>query len=166
MVPRRQVFGFRVIRTSYLTLNSQLLTLNCMPHPRRTFLKTLGLATALPLAGRAASPRQAENPSRSKPPAEKELAADLVIIGGGTGGCAAALAAARNGLRVILTEETDWIGGQFTAQAVPPDENPWIETHGGTRSYLDLRQRIRSYYLRNFPLTAEARGKSYLNPGN
>ena len=91
---------------------------------------------------------------------------DLVIIGGGLGGCAAALSAARNGLRVILTEETDWIGGQLTAQAVPPDENPWIETCGGTRSYLNLRQQIRGYYLRYFPLTAEARAKPYLNPGN
>jgi len=94
------------------------------------------------------------------------MAADLIIIGGGLGGCAAALSAARNGLRVILTEETDWIGGQLTAQAVPPDENAWIETCGGTRSYLNLRQQIRDYYLRHFPLTTEARAKPYLNPGN
>jgi hypothetical protein len=65
-----------------------------------------------------------------------------------------------------MTEETAWIGGQLTAQAVPPDENPWIETFGGTRSYLELRRRIRDYYLRNYPLTAEARAKAYLNPGN
>jgi len=96
----------------------------------------------------------------------KELATDLVVVGGGLGGCAAALAAARNGLRVIITEETDWIGGQLTAQAVPPDENPWIETFGGTRSYLNLRQQIREYYLRHYPLTAEARAKPFLNPGN
>jgi hypothetical protein len=96
----------------------------------------------------------------------KELEADLVIIGGGLGGCAAALAAVRNNCRVILTEETDWLGGQLTAQAVPPDENPWIETFGGTRSYLDLRQRIRDYYRRNFPLTPAARSNSHLNPGN
>lgn len=94
------------------------------------------------------------------------MAGDLVIVGGGLGGCAAALAAARNGLRVILTEETDWIGGQLTAQAVPPDENRWIETIGGTRSYLDLRRRIREYYRRNFPLTPEALAKPFLNPGN
>jgi hypothetical protein len=90
----------------------------------------------------------------------------LAIIGGGLGGCATALAAARNGINVVMTEQTDWIGGQLTAQAVPPDENPWIETFGGTRSYLNLRQRIREYYFRNFPLTAEARAKPYLNPGN
>jgi NADPH-dependent 2,4-dienoyl-CoA reductase/sulfur reductase-like enzyme len=51
---------------------------------------------------------------------------DVLIVGGGTGGVAAALAAAGAGHRVILTEETDWIGGQFTAQAVPPDEHLWI----------------------------------------
>jgi hypothetical protein len=107
------------------------------------------------------SPAAAATPSYAK-----ELAADVVIIGGGLGGYAAALAAARNGLRVIMTEETDWIGGQLTSQAVPPDENPWIETFGGTRSYLNLRHRIRDYYHRNYPLTAEARARPYLNPGN
>lgn len=39
-----------------------------------------------------------------------ELSADLVICGGGLGGCAAAMAALRNNLKIILTEETDWIG--------------------------------------------------------
>jgi NADPH-dependent 2,4-dienoyl-CoA reductase/sulfur reductase-like enzyme len=49
---------------------------------------------------------------------------DVAIIGGGLGACAAALAAARSGRRVVLTEETHWIGGQLTNQAVPPDEHP------------------------------------------
>jgi NADPH-dependent 2,4-dienoyl-CoA reductase/sulfur reductase-like enzyme len=48
--------------------------------------------------------------------AAKELHADVAIIGGGIGGCAAALAAARAGHRVVLTEETDWIGGQLTSE--------------------------------------------------
>jgi hypothetical protein len=65
-----------------------------------------------------------------------------------------------------MTEETDWIGGQLTSQAVPPDENPWIESFGGTLSYLRLRQRIRDYYLRNYPLSVQARSKPFLNPGN
>ena len=65
-----------------------------------------------------------------------------------------------------MTEETDWIGGQLTSQAVPLDENAWIEQAGGTRSYQSLRQRIRGYYARNFPLTAEARANARLNPGN
>jgi hypothetical protein len=91
---------------------------------------------------------------------------DLVIAGGGLGGVAAALAACRSGLRVALTEETDWIGGQLTQQAVPPDEHQWIETHGATRSYRDLRTGIRDYYRRYYPLTEEARARTELNPGD
>jgi len=138
---------------------------------RRAFLKKTGLALPLILGAPAVLHAQVEKadapapqPKLNPPPAE--FAADLVIIGGGVGGCAAALAAARNHLRVIMTEETDWIGGQFTSQAVPPDENQWIETCGGTRSYLAFRTAIRNYYRRNYPLTKMARAKEHLNPGN
>ena len=96
----------------------------------------------------------------------REAAADLVIIGGGFGGCAAALAAARRGLRVVMTEETDWVGGQLTAQAVPLDENAWIEGVGVSRSYAALRQGIRDYYRRHYPLTHAAAANPRLNPGN
>lgn len=58
----------------------------------------------------------------------------------------AALAAAKMGMRVILTEETDWWGGQLTSQAVPPDEHPWIESFGCTRTYREFRDRVRRYY--------------------
>jgi len=95
-----------------------------------------------------------------------ELEADVVIIGGGLGGCAAALAALRNGLNVVMTEETDWIGGQLTSQGVPPDEHQWIETHGATALYLKLRQEIREYYRRYYPLTDVARARPNLNPGD
>lgn len=98
--------------------------------------------------------------------AGKELAADLVIIGGGTGGCAAALAACRAGLRVVLTEPTDWIGGQLTSQAVPPDEHPWIESFGCTRSYREFRDGVRRHYRDHYPLTAAALRNPRLNPGN
>ena len=62
-----------------------------------------------------------------------EIEADILIAGGGLGGVAAALAAADCGKRVVLTEETDWIGGQLTAQIVPPDEHPpdqWMRKRG------------------------------------
>jgi len=65
-----------------------------------------------------------------------------------------------------MTEETDWIGGQLTAQAVPPDENRWIETYGGSRSYQEFRFGVRNYYRRHFALTDAARGNEKLNPGN
>lgn len=98
--------------------------------------------------------------------AAKELRTDIAIIGGGLGGVAAALAALRNGQRVILTEETDWIGGQTTSQIVPPDEHRWIESFGGTASYRRYRSAIRDYYRQHYPLTEAARAALHLNPGN
>jgi hypothetical protein len=128
---------------------------------RRTFLERVVLATAGPLFQPSVSGGQGADRRPSR-----ELTADLIIVGGGFGGCAAALAAARTGLRVVMTEETDWVGGQLTAQAVPLDENAWIESTGGTGSYQRLRRGIRDYYLRNYPLTAAARANPRLNPGN
>ncbi len=91
---------------------------------------------------------------------------DILVVGGGTGGCAAALAAARNGHTVIMTEENDWIGGQFTSQAVPPDENGWIEQFGCTASYRAFRDGVREYYRVHYPLKPEYRKYPFLNPGN
>lgn len=95
-----------------------------------------------------------------------EMKADVIIIGGGLGGCAATLACCRNGLSVIMTEETDWIGGQISQQGVPPDEHQWIETHGAPHSYRDFRNRVRAYYRQNYPLTETARERQNLNPGD
>jgi len=64
-----------------------------------------------------------------------------------------------------MSEPTDWIGGQLTSQAVPPDEHPWIETHGCTATYRALRDGIRAHYREHFPLTAAARRLPHLNPG-
>ncbi|KIL49854.1 hypothetical protein KP78_13220 [Jeotgalibacillus soli] len=89
---------------------------------------------------------------------------DVVIAGGGLGGCAAALAACRGKLRVLLIEETDWLGGQSSAQGVPPDEHPWIEEFGCTASYREYRDRIRSHYLNKTPVLASAKSSQF-NPG-
>lgn len=126
--------------------------------PRRSFLKSAALA----------APLFSWDPLLFAQSAERagEWTADVVIVGGGFGGCAAALAACRAGLRVLLTEETDWIGGQITSQAVPPDEHPWIESFGCTRSYRQFRDGVRAYYRDHYPLTAEARANPRLNPGN
>lgn len=99
-------------------------------------------------------------------PVIREAKCDVLIIGGGVGGCAAAIAAARMGRSVIMTEETDWIGGQLTSQAVPPDENGWIEQFGGTLRYRQFRQGVRDYYRRHYPLSEKALASWYLNPGN
>lgn len=96
----------------------------------------------------------------------KELETEILIVGGGLGGCAAALAATEAGFSAVLTEETDWIGGQLTVQAVPPDEHGWIERFGRTATYRQFRNRVRSHYKAYYPLRAEARAKGALNPGN
>lgn len=69
------------------------------------------------------------------------------------------------GFRVVMTEEYDWIGGQLTSQAVPPDEHPWIEQFGCTRRYRIYRKLVRRYYRDFTPLTAAARSERQLNPG-
>src|ERR1700709_1332156 len=66
---------------------------------------------------------------------------DILIVGGGTGGTAAALAAASEGPHLCLLAETDWLGGQFTSQGLTmPDENRFIEHFGGTHRYSAFRQ--------------------------
>lgn len=94
-----------------------------------------------------------------------ETSADVLIVGGGLGGVAAAIAASEAGLRVVMTEATGWLGGQLTSQAVPPDEHPWIERTGGSASYRELRRRIRRYYRANYPLSPTAIRDRHLNPG-
>ena len=76
-----------------------------------------------------------------------EVSCDVLIAGAGMGGIGAALAVARHGRTVCLTEETDWIGGQATAGGVSAlDENRFIEIAGGTREYYRFRSAIRSAY--------------------
>ena len=95
----------------------------------------------------------------------RELTTDILVVGAGLGGVAAALAAADRGANVILTEEFPWIGGQLTSQAVPPDEHPWVEEFGVTARYRALRDSIRDVYRRRYPLTDAARAREALNPG-
>lgn len=95
----------------------------------------------------------------------REISCDVLIAGGGLGGCAAAMAACSMGLSVVMTEQNEWIGGQLTSQAVPPDEHPWIEQFGCTARYRELRNRIRQYYRDNLPLNAKSRRDPLLNPG-
>lgn len=126
---------------------------------RRLFLQATLTGGAL-LATRTGL--SAQTPVEKAP--GKELSCDVAIIGGGLGGCAAALAALRMGRRVILTEPTSWLGGQATSQGVPFDENRWIETIANP-SYARLRSGIRDYYRRSYPLTEDAKKNPTLNPG-
>jgi hypothetical protein len=52
------------------------------------------------------------------------LKADVLVVGGGTGGTAAAIQAARRGAKTILVSEFPWLGGMLTSAGVSaPDGN-------------------------------------------
>ena len=73
----------------------------------------------------------------------------VLVVGGGLGGVAAAEDLARAGVSVILTEPTSHLGGQLTAQGLgTPDENSFIEDDPGpgTRHYRELRDQVRDAY--------------------
>ncbi len=52
---------------------------------------------------------------------------DVLVVGGGNAGCAAALAAARHGARTLLVERYGFLGGTATAAMV----GPWMTFHSG-----------------------------------
>src|SRR5947199_1583635 len=57
-----------------------------------------------------------------------DIECDVLVVGASLGGVAAAIRAAAMGSSVVLIEESQWVGGQLTAQGVcTPDENRWIE---------------------------------------
>ena len=92
---------------------------------------------------------------------------DVLVVGGGTGGVTAAMAAAQNGAQTVLIEETPWIGGQFTSQGLPAsDEHGYIE-NTASRSFSFFRTLVRNQFL-----SAYKRSKSSYNfhevfdPGN
>jgi hypothetical protein len=99
------------------------------------------------------------------PATPSEVSCDLLVAGAGMGGVAAALTASKRGHSVCLTEETAWVGGQMTAGGVSAlDENKFIETTSATRTYADMRNRIREHYRRSFQLKPAALLEN-LNPG-
>lgn len=52
---------------------------------------------------------------------------DVLVVGGGNAGCAAAIAAARRGARTLLVERYGFLGGTATAAMV----GPWMTFHSG-----------------------------------
>lgn len=74
---------------------------------------------------------------------------DVVVVGAGTGGVAAALQAARMGSSVLLLETTDWIGGQMAAAGVTSmDEGYPPRDHLRERGiYGEFWRRVSAFYL-------------------
>lgn len=74
---------------------------------------------------------------------------DVIVAGAGTGGWAAAVQAARLGVKVLLLEETDWIGGQMAAAAVATmdEEGCWEKFPVRERGiYREFHESIVNFY--------------------
>jgi len=90
---------------------------------------------------------------------------DCIIVGGSLGGVFASIALAREQKKCLILEEYDWIGGQLTSQAVPPDEHPKIEEYGCTATYREMRNRIREHYRNQPEFKSEVKQTPSFNPG-
>lgn len=61
-----------------------------------------------------------------------KLTSDVLVVGGGTGGTAAAIQAARHGAKTILVSEFPWLGGMLTSAGVSaPDGNELVAFQTG-----------------------------------
>jgi hypothetical protein len=78
----------------------------------------------------------------------REVGCEMLVIGGGLSGVAAAYEGLLSGRTVCLTEITDWVGGQISAQGTSAlDERPTQQSLLiYPRGYLELRRRIEQRY--------------------
>ena len=85
----------------------------------------------VPLLGTDLSLHPALLPGATKWPARRTpnraQMHDVLVVGGGNAGCAAAIAAARHGARTLLIERYGFLGGTATAAMV----GPWMTFHSG-----------------------------------
>jgi hypothetical protein len=71
---------------------------------------------------------------------------DVVVVGGGTGGVAAAIQAARLNVDTCLIEETDWLGGMLTSAGVSAIDGRTDTPSGVFKEFL---ADIKNYYKEN-----------------
>lgn len=76
---------------------------------------------------------------------------DLIVIGGGLTGVAAAVSAARAGLKVLLVEKSGCLGGAMSNCLIYPFMRYWTEEEGEKRKWLsagiftEMRRRVQEY---------------------
>lgn len=98
-----------------------------IPVSRRDFLKMAGITASAALVGPAATPETveaADSPSAAinwrKAKLPTLLRADVCVCGGGPAGTAAAISAAKNGMKTVLVESGIALGGLATLGCVYP----------------------------------------------
>jgi hypothetical protein len=79
---------------------------------------------------------------------DKTINCEILVVGGGLSGVATAYEGLLAGQTVCLTEITDWLGGQISAQGTSAlDERPTQRARQFySRGYLELRNRIQKKY--------------------
>jgi hypothetical protein len=84
----------------------------------------------------------------SPPTIERTEECELLVVGGGLSGVAASYEALLAGKTVCMTEITDWVGGQISAQGTSALDERTTQRSKlfFPRGYLELRQRIEEYY--------------------
>ena len=111
-----------------------------------SWMASLGIL-AVGVSGSGLGSAQTLTPPETDHP-ETEVTCEILIAGGGLGGVAAAYDALRLGQQVCMTEITDWIGGQVSAQGVSAlDERPLQRENDIFPSgYSEFRQRVIAAY--------------------
>ncbi|NEP57459.1 MAG: FAD-dependent oxidoreductase [Symploca sp. SIO2G7] len=79
---------------------------------------------------------------------DKTVECEILVVGGGLAGSAAAYEGLLAGKTVCLTEITDWVGGQISAQGTSAldERTTQRELLFYPRGYLEFRTRIEEYY--------------------
>jgi hypothetical protein len=115
-----------------------------MACPQKSLLSLSLIATLItPHTAFAAPPRTPD----------KTVNCEILVVGGGLSGVATAYEGLLTGRTVCLTEITDWLGGQISAQGTSAlDERPTQrDKQFYSRGYLELRNRIQRKYKKFNP---------------
>jgi hypothetical protein len=94
------------------------------------------------------SPSTVSPPENAAPTPDETIECEILVVGGGLAGVATAYESLRAGHTVCLTEITDWVGGQISAQGTSAldEAKQQRALRYYSRGYLELRQRIEDHY--------------------
>lgn len=113
-----------------------------MMHKITRYLATFPLTVIL---SQITAPLTLATPPRTP---DQTVECELLIVGGGLSGTAAAYEGLMDGKTVCLTEITDWVGGQISSQGTSALDEQATQRSRMVypRGYLELRKRIEKHY--------------------
>lgn len=108
------------------------------------------VAGSLPLPLGNAQAQQSVSPqiAQGSPTPDEVVECELLIVGGGLAGTAAAYESLLMGHTVCMTELTDWVGGQISSQGTTALDESREQRNRlfYSRGYNELRQRVEQKY--------------------